>query len=76
MCLLLKEMKLKGKLSYEDAYFICKSNKKSCKYLANYELKETDFNSFIESPRLYSEVLKFCEKAKICPYRLQLDLFL
>jgi DNA excision repair protein ERCC-2 len=74
MCLLLKEIKLKGKLSHEDAYFICKSSQKTCKYLMNYELKGIDLNSFIEGPKLYSEVLKFCEKARVCPYKLQLDL--
>ncbi|MEM2896976.1 MAG: ATP-dependent DNA helicase [Candidatus Bathyarchaeia archaeon] len=74
MCLLLKEIKLKGELSHEDAYFICKSNKKTCEYLMNYELKEINLYDFIKSPRLYSEVLKFCEKAKVCPYKLQLDL--
>ncbi|MEM3406593.1 MAG: helicase C-terminal domain-containing protein [Nitrososphaerota archaeon] len=74
MCLLWKDLNLKGELEHDDISFLCKLHQKDCKYLLNYKYGKIDLIEIINTPLLYSEILKFCEKEEICPYRLQLDL--
>lgn len=70
MCLLLRDLKLKGEVEYDDVSFLCKSKQKECRYLENYER----WNGSISSSRLYSEILEYCEEREICPYKFQGDL--
>ncbi|MEM2929113.1 MAG: helicase C-terminal domain-containing protein [Nitrososphaerota archaeon] len=74
MCLLWKDLNLKGELEHDDVSFLCKLHQKDCKYLLNYKYRKIDLIEIINTPLLYSEILKFCEKEEICPYKLQLDL--
>ena len=73
MCLLWRDLGLKGELEYEDVTFLCKAHKEDCKYRANF-LKASPSEDFAETPRLYSETMKYCEEREICPYMLQLSL--
>ncbi len=70
MCLLLRDLKLKGEVGYDDVSFLCKSKQGECKYLKNYE----KWNGSISDSMLYSEILEYCKGREICPYKLQGDL--
>ena len=74
MCLLRRDLKLKGELEHEDVAFLCKAHKEDCKYRANFDSKAPFLDDFAEMPKLYSEILKYCEEKEICPYMLQLSL--
>jgi len=73
MCLLWRDLKIKGELENEDITFLCKAHKEKCKYYVNFS-KVHSFNDFAENPKLYSETLNYCEKEEICPYMLQSSL--
>lgn len=70
MCLLWRDLNLKGELEHEDVSFLCKLRQKDCKYLLNYKYKKIDLIEIASTPLLYSEILKYCEKEEICPYKL------
>jgi DNA excision repair protein ERCC-2 len=73
MCLLLRDLRLEGQITYEDASLICETYKKKCPYRLNLEeLNESKLKHLTEEPRLYSETLSFCVRHRICPYRVQL----
>jgi len=74
MCLLLRELKLKGELGHDDVTFLCKTHQRDCKYLLNYEKQPILLDEICKEPLLYSEILRYCEERNICPYRLQSDL--
>lgn len=74
MCLLWRDLNLKGELEHDDISFLCRLHQKDCKYLLNYKYKKIDLIEIATAPLLYSEILKYCEKEEICPYKLQLDL--
>jgi DNA excision repair protein ERCC-2 len=76
MCLLWRDLNLKGELEHDDVSFLCKLRQKDCKYLLNYKYKKIDLIEIATTPLLYSEILKYCEKEEICPYKLQLDLII
>lgn len=71
MCLLIKDIGIKGKIDYEDAKYICDMHKSDCIYYKNlpdrvfYQLKE---------PKLYSQILSECKSLGICPYYFQLKI--
>ena len=71
MCLLLRDLKLEA--DFDDVSFLCKTKERECKYNLNYQNYELQPELF-KSPRLYSEILQYCEAREICPYRLQSDL--
>lgn len=71
MCLLIKDMKIKGKIDHEDAKYICELHKNECTYYQN--LPERVFYKFSE-PMLYSQILSECKRLNICPYYFQLKL--
>ena len=73
MCLLLRDLKLRGVVEHDDVSFLCKARQKDCKYLINYQRFFVP-EDFVKAPKLYSEVLDYCEEREICPYRLQADL--
>lgn len=70
MCFLMDEMKLEK--SHSNATFLCKEKRKECKYYRNIE--NFDFEQILEKPLLYSEIMEFCKKNKICPYYVQREL--
>ena len=69
MCLLKKEVK--GEFDYEDVSFFCKNmiKNKSCEY---YNRLSYAYVPYEDQPLLYTEILEFGEKYKICPYYYQL----
>ncbi len=71
MCLLIRDMKIKGKIDYEDAKYICDLHKDSCIYYQN--LPERVFYKF-RDPLLYSQILSECKRLNVCPYYFQLKL--
>jgi len=71
MCPFLKDLKISDKVDHEEASLICKVYKNSCDYKTNLE-KFDNFEWLIKQPRLYSEILNFCVKNKICPYKTQI----
>ncbi|MCX8189043.1 MAG: ATP-dependent DNA helicase [Nitrososphaeria archaeon] len=71
MCLLIKDMKIKGKIDHEDAKYICDLHKNDCIYYQN--LPERVFYRF-RDPMLYSQILSECKRLNICPYYFQLKL--
>lgn len=75
MCLLLRDLQLSEELDFEDASFLCKLKEKECKYSLGYQNYELE-TELIQKPRLYSEILRYCEELKICAYKLQSDLIL
>ncbi|MEM2933919.1 MAG: ATP-dependent DNA helicase [Methanocellales archaeon] len=75
MCLLLRDLKLSEELDFEDASFLCKLKEKECKYSLGYQNYELE-PELIQKPRLYSEILRYCENHGICAYKLQSDLIL
>lgn len=74
MCLLLRDMKLRGELEYDDVSFLCRAHKDDCRYRSNFYSTRTRFSDLICEPRLYTELMKFCEDVGICPYLLQTSL--
>ncbi len=74
MCLLLRDLKIRGELEHEDVSYLCRSNK-GCRYRLNFlRIQSTLLRGFTEAPRLYSETLKHCERLEVCPYMLQSSL--
>lgn len=71
MCLLIKDMKIRGKIDYEDAKYICDMHKDNCVYYLN--LPERVYYQFKE-PKLYSQVLSECKSLSVCPYYFQLKI--
>jgi len=71
MCLLIKDMGLRGKIDYEDAKYICDASKSECVYYQN--LPERVFYQ-LEEPKLYSQILSECKSLGICPYYFQLKI--
>lgn len=70
MCLLKRE--LADELEYDEVSFFCKRKIKNSE--CNYYLRLKDANvPYQENPMLYSEILKFAEANKICPYYYQLS---
>ena len=74
MCLLSRDLKIRGELEHEDVTFLCRAHKEVCKYRTNFNSKAIFLDDFVETPKLYSETLKFCEEREICPYMLQSSL--
>ncbi|MEM3045677.1 MAG: ATP-dependent DNA helicase, partial [Candidatus Bathyarchaeia archaeon] len=74
MCLLWRGLKVRGGADSEDFTFLCRTHREDCKYLANLNLKASSLQGFAETPRLYSETLKYCEEREVCPYMLQLHM--
>lgn len=74
MCLLWRDLKLRGELEHDDVTFLCRAHKEDCKYRRNFNSEASFFDDFVEAPRLYSETLKYCEEREICPYMLQSSL--
>lgn len=74
MCLLLRDLKIRGELGHEDVSFICRTSK-DCRYRLNFlRLKSSLLRGAAGAPRLYSEILKYCEEREVCPYMLQSSL--
>jgi len=71
MCLLIKDIGIKGKIDYEDAKYICDTHKSDCIYYKN--LPNRVFYQFKE-PKLYSQILSECKSLGICPYYFQLKI--
>lgn len=71
MCLLIKDIGIKGKIDYEDAKYICDMHKSDCIYYKN--LPDRVFYQFKE-PKLYSQILSECKSLGICPYYFQLKI--
>lgn len=71
MCLLYRDLRLKGDLEHEDITFLCRAHKDDCIYLENFNSQPFSFNELGDAPQLYSEILKYCEEKSICPYKLQ-----
>lgn len=71
MCLLIKDIGIKGKIDYEDAKYICDMHKSDCIYYKN--LPDRVFYQFRE-PKLYSQILSECKSLGICPYYFQLKI--
>ncbi len=77
MCLLLRDSMIEAKEEFDpsEVSFFCKSHKSDCRYLANYlRIREEDVSKLIASPKLYSEILEKCDKKRLCPYKVQMDL--
>ncbi|MEM2842511.1 MAG: helicase C-terminal domain-containing protein [Candidatus Bathyarchaeia archaeon] len=73
MCPLLKDLKLSNKVTHEEASLICETYKNKCKYKVNLE-RFNNFRWLIKEPRVYTEILNFCVKNKVCPYKIQVSL--
>lgn len=74
MCLLLRDLKIRGELEHEDVSFLCRAHK-DCRYRLNFlRLRPILQREFSGAPRLYSKTLKYCEGRGVCPYMLQLSL--
>lgn len=74
MCLLLRDLKIRGELEHEDVSFLCRTHR-GCRYRLNFiRLRSILQREFSGAPRLYSETLKYCEERGVCPYMLQLSL--
>ncbi len=74
MCLLLRDLKIRGELEHEDVSFLCRTHK-DCRYRLNFLRHRSILQrEFSGAPRLYSETLKYCEEMGVCPYMLQLSL--
>lgn len=71
MCLLIKDIGIRGRIDYEDAKYICDIHKSGCIYYKN--LPEKVFYQFKE-PKLYSQVLSECKSLGVCPYYFQLKI--
>jgi len=71
MCLLIKDIGVKGRIDYEDAKYICDMHKSDCIYYKN--LPDRVFYQFKE-PKLYSQILSECKSLGICPYYFQLKI--
>lgn len=71
MCLLIKDIGIRGKIDYEDAKYICDVHKSDCIYYKN--LPEKVFYQFKE-PKLYSQILSECKSLGVCPYYFQLKI--
>jgi DNA excision repair protein ERCC-2 len=71
MCLLIKDIGIKGRIDYEDAKYICDMHKSDCIYYKN--LPDRVFYQFKE-PKLYSQILSECKSLGICPYYFQLKI--
>ncbi|MEM3404347.1 MAG: ATP-dependent DNA helicase [Nitrososphaeria archaeon] len=71
MCLLLNDLKIKGRIDYEDAKYICDMNRDGCKYYNN--LMEKKIKAPIH-PMFYSEILSLCVQRQLCPYYFQIRL--
>jgi DNA excision repair protein ERCC-2 len=67
MCLLARD---KGLSDTESVAYLCKRKKNECKYydsLRSYRIKPAE-------PMLYSEIIRECRDAEVCPYYLQREL--
>lgn len=71
MCLLIRDMKIKGKVDYEYAKYVCDLHKDSRIYYQN--LPERVFYKF-RDPLLYSQILLECRRLNVCPYYFKLKL--
>lgn len=71
MCLLIKDIGIKGRIDYEDAKYVCDMHKSDCIYYKN--LPDRVFYQFKE-PKLYSQILSECKSLGICPYYFQLKI--
>ncbi|MEM3608430.1 MAG: ATP-dependent DNA helicase [Candidatus Bathyarchaeia archaeon] len=75
MCLLLRDLRLSGEVSHEEASLICRTYKDRCPYRRGFEgLRRDVLDELVEEPRLYTEILEFCGGLKVCPYLVQLML--
>ncbi|MEM3692974.1 MAG: ATP-dependent DNA helicase [Candidatus Bathyarchaeia archaeon] len=75
MCLLLKDLKLEGSISHEDANLVCEAYKDRCPYRLNLKVQwRKSLESLLREPRLYSETLALCARHRICPYGTQIFL--
>lgn len=72
MCLLARDLRMEGEMSYEDVSFLCKAKGKECRYRQN--LEELDPTELVKGPLLYSEILSICRDLEICPYLVQREL--
>jgi DNA excision repair protein ERCC-2 len=72
MCLLLRDLRIRGELDHEDVSFICRTHR-DCRYRLNLSRLTPKIleGEFSRSPRLYSETLRYCEEWGVCPYMLQ-----
>ncbi|MEM2123006.1 MAG: ATP-dependent DNA helicase [Candidatus Bathyarchaeia archaeon] len=75
MCLLLRDLKLSGEVSHEEASLICRTYKDRCPYRDGLErLRLHDLDELAAEPRLYTEILDFCSGVRACPYLVQVML--
>lgn len=75
MCLLLRDLRLSGRVSHEEAALICRTYKDGCPYRDGFEkLRLDELDELVEAPRLYTEILKFCSRRRACPYLVQVAL--
>lgn len=71
MCLLLNDLKIRGRIGYDDAKYICDIYKEKCKYYNNLGKKKGERYA---TPKFYSEILSECAVREICPYYFQLKM--
>ena len=69
MCLLAREMNV---TDYSDVSYICQKKRKECIYYRNF--LRFRFVRLPQEPMLYSEILEFARRYRICPYYLQREL--
>lgn len=75
MCLLLRDLRLSGEVSHEEASLICRTYRDRCPYRDGFErLKPDELDEIAAAPRLYTEILDFCAGLKACPYLVQVML--
>jgi len=71
MCLLLNDLKIRGRIDYDDAKYICDVNRDNCKYYNNLMKKKVEAQA---RPMFYSEILSECIRRQLCPYYFQIRL--
>ncbi len=69
MCLLIKDEDIPDP-EHADVNYFCKAKKRTCEYYANLKEGMDDF-LMQDSPKSFSELLKFAKDNSICPYFLQ-----
>lgn len=74
MCLLLRDLRMRGELEYEDVSFLCRAHRGDCRYRSNFYSRLSSIDELLDGPKLYSELMWFCEDRELCPYLLQMSL--
>jgi DNA excision repair protein ERCC-2 len=70
MCLLARDLRMKG--DYQEVSFLCKQRMEECDYYIR--LMGAGLEPLLESPMLYSQILRRCRSLGVCPYYAQREI--